>query len=347
MTPVPHKLVRRLLLAPVVAALDAALLVASPLLLVVALLASPFAGGWRPLRALGIVVAFAAHHLAALLACVALWVASGFGRRLRTEGMLRAHYALLRWFVDGVYRAIVRLARVQVRVTESEAAHAALATPGRPVVLLGRHAGEGDTLLVMHLLLCRHARGPRVVMHEALRLDPLIDVLGERLPNRFVDPRGGDTEVEIAAMAEELGESAALVIFPEGANFTAERRQRGIDRLARAGHDEEAELARSMRHVSAPRPGGTLAAIGAAPDADVVVLGHVGFPTGARELWRLLPHEQVVEVRMWHEPRAAIPAGHDDRIHWLFGLWRRLDAWVDARAPSAGAYGRSRRTATN
>ena len=42
-------------------------------------------------------------------------------------------------------------------------------------------------------------------MHEALALDPLIDVLGRRLPNRFVDPRGGDIEVEIAAMSRDLG----------------------------------------------------------------------------------------------------------------------------------------------
>ncbi len=329
--PVPHRLVRRLVLAPLVALLDAAVILVSPVLLVLALLASPFTGGWRPLRAPGIAVAFAGHHLAALVACLGLWFGSGFGRQLRSERMLRAHYALMRWFVDGVYRAIVRLARVEVRITESDAAERVLSTAGRPVLLLSRHAGEGDTLLVIHALLCRHRRGPRIVMHEALRLDPLIDVLGDRLPNRFVDPRGGDTEVEIAAMAEELGETGALVIFPEGANFTEERRRRGIERLDRAGRAEQAELARSMRHVSAPRPGGALAAVGSAPHADVVVLGHVGFPTGLRELWRLLPHEQVVEVRMWHEPASAIPADHDARIDWLFGWWRKLDAWVDAQ----------------
>ena len=116
------------------------------------------------------------------------------------------------------------------------------------MLVLSRHAGEGDTLLVIHELLCRHNRGPRVVVHEALRLDPVSDVLGRRLPNRFVDPRGGDTEVDIAVMAEELGETAALVIFPEGGNFSPERRLRGIERLDRAGHFEEAGWAREMKH---------------------------------------------------------------------------------------------------
>ncbi len=331
MIPVPPKLLRRLLLAPVVGVLEAALLVASPLLLLIAVLVSPPFGGWRPLRMTLIALVFALRHLGATLACLGLWIASGFGRRSGSEAMQRAHYAVMGWFVGGVYRAIVALARVEVSVVESDAAGAALSAREGPVVVLSRHAGEGDTLLVLHELLCRHRRGPRVVMHEALRLDPLIDVLGERLPNRFVDPRGGDTEVEIAAMARELGQSGALVIFPEGANFTAQRRERGIQRLDRAGHAEEAEWARGMRHVAAPRPGGTLAAIEAAPGVDVVVMGHSGFPTGPREVWRLLPEPQTIEIRLWYEPASAIPTDRDEQIDWLFGWWRRLDDWVEGR----------------
>jgi 1-acyl-sn-glycerol-3-phosphate acyltransferase len=266
-----------------------------------------------------------------MLACLALWIASGFGLRSGSETMVRAHYRVMAWFVGGLYDVIVKLARVRVNVTESDAGGRVLSTPGRPVLVLSRHAGEGDTLLVIHELLRRHSRGPRVVMHEALRLDPLIDVLGERLPNRFLDPRGGDTEADIAAMAGELGETAALVIFPEGANFNEERQRRAIERLEAAGHAEEAEWARGMRHVSAPRPGGALAAIGAARDADVVIMGHDGFPTGLREVWRLLPEPQTIELRLWHEPAAAIPTDKDEQIDWLFKWWRTLDEWVEGR----------------
>jgi len=329
--PVPHKVLRRLILAPLVALIDALLILASPVLVIVAALVSPFFGGWRPLRMTLIVVAFATRHLAATVACLALWLAGGFGWKTGSESMQRAHYALTRWFVAGVYGAIVRLARVEVSVRESAGAAEALAPTGRPVLVLGRHAGEGDTLLVIHELLCQRGRGPRLVMHEALRLDPLIDVLGERLPNRFVDPRGGDTETEIAELARALGGTAALVIFPEGANFSAQRRLRGIERLEHAGHAAEAEWARAMQHVSAPRPGGALAAIEGAPEADVVVMGHVGFPEGLREVWSLLPERQTVEVRLWHEPADAIPADSDQQIDWLFGWWGTLDAWVDER----------------
>ncbi len=337
--PVPPKLVRRLLLAPLVALLELALLVISPVLVVVALLVSPLFGGWRPVRLLLIVLAGAAYHLGATLACLGLWPASGFGRRMQTNDMQRAHYAVMRWFVGGIYRAAVRLARVEVVFEDSEATHELLSSSGRPVVLLSRHAGEGETLFVLHELLTRHSRGPRVVLHERFRLDALIDALGERLPNRFVDPRGGDTEVEIAAMARELGETAALVIFPEGRNFSPETRRRGIERLERAGHHRQAEWAREMQHVSAPRPGGTLAAIEAASDCDVVIMGHDGFPTGLREVWELLPHPQKVEVRLWHESAGALPGGHEEQIDWLFAWWRRLDAWVDERRRARGPAG--------
>jgi len=330
---VPPKLVRRLVIAPLVVAVEALLVLASPLLLLLALLASPLVGGWRPLRAALIVLSGTTRHMAAIVACLGLWVASGFGRRLHTDAMRRLHYDLMRWFVRGLYDAIVALAKVRVEVVDSEAAGAVLSARERPVLLLGRHAGEGDTLLVIYELLCPHRRGPRIVMHERLRLDPLVDVLGERLPNRFVEPRGGDTERDVAEMAATLDGQSALVIFPEGRNFSPAHRRRAIDRLAGAGHDHQARAADAMQHVSAPRPGGALAAIDAAPGADVVVMGHAGFPTGLKDVWRQLPDEQVIAVRLWHVPAGSIPADREARIDRLFDWWQTLDAWVAEREP--------------
>jgi 1-acyl-sn-glycerol-3-phosphate acyltransferase len=324
---VPPTIVRRLVLAPLVAVAELVLIVVSPLLTVVAVIASPLTGGWRPLRLLAIVVGYTARHLACAVACFGLWLASGLGRRADSPRFQRAHYAVLRWFVGGVFRSVIRWARVTVEV-EGEQAAEALSARRRPAVVLSRHAGEGDSLLVLHELLCRHRRRPRVVLHHALRMDPLIDVLGRRLPNRFVDPRGGDTEVEIAAMSRDLGADGAVLIFPEGGNFSPARRRRGIERLEEAGHDQEAAWARDMQHVIAPRPGGALAALEAAPDADVVLIGHVGVPGGFAELWRLLPDRQTVKLRMWLVPAGELPAGHDARIDWLFGRWRALDDWV-------------------
>jgi 1-acyl-sn-glycerol-3-phosphate acyltransferase len=327
---VPPKVVRRVVVAPVVVLADLALVVTSPLLALVAAIASPLTGGaWRPLRVVAIAVSWAALHLAATFACLGLWI---------TRRDERAYHAVLSWFVGGINRSIRRIARVRWRVTHSDAAEDALSARRRPVLVLSRHSGEGDSMLVLHALLCRYERRPRIVLHEGLRLDPLLDVLGHRLGYRFVDPRGGDVEGEITAMAQGLGGADAVLIFPEGGNFSAARRARGIERLEQGGYDEEAALAREMEHVAAPRPGGALAALEGAPDADVVFVGHHGFPAGMRNLWRMLLGERTVELRMWLAPAAQIPAGDDERIDWLFAWWGTLDDWVDERVDAVAGH---------
>ncbi len=324
-------LARRLLVAPLVLLFEAAVVVLSPVLALVGALLSPLAAGSRLVRVVVIAADYSARHLACTAACGGLWVASGFGRHVASPRMRRAHYALVRWLVAGVYRTMTRLMRADVRIMESAAAEQALSSRDGPVIVFSRHAGVGDSLIVLHELLVRHRRRPRIVLHEALALEPLIDILGRRLPNRFVDPRGGDTEKEIGAMAADLGAEDALLIFPEGGNFSPSRRRRAIDRLRRAGHAEEATWASGMRHVSAPRPGGALAAVEAAPQADVVFIGHAGVAVGIRELWRRMATGQDIEMRLWLVPAAEIPADHEERIDWLFGWWRTLDAWVDTR----------------
>ncbi len=332
---VPPAAVRRLVVAPLVLALEAAVLVLGSVLAVPLALLGPRGGARRPLRVTVIAVVYAGRHLAGTLACLGLWVAGGFGRKLDGPRMQRAHYAVLGWFVAGLHESMSRAARVALRVEGSDAALGALTAKERPVVVLARHAGEGDSLLVLHHLLCRHGRRTRLVLHEALRIDPLIDALGSRLPNRFVDPRGGETEVEIAAMAGDMGPDDAVLIFPEGANFSAEHRERGIARLRRGGHHGHAEQADAMRHVSPPRPGGALAAIDAARDADVVFVGHVGTPTGVAGTWRLLPETQPVLLRLWVVPAEEVPRDRAEQVTWLFEHWAVLDAWVAERSAAA------------
>jgi 1-acyl-sn-glycerol-3-phosphate acyltransferase len=316
--------VRRVTVAPVVLALELALVLAAPVLTAIAAALSPLVGGRRALRALTILLAYATGHVASVAACLLLW-ASGRG------GARGPHYAVLRWFVGGVARAALRVARVKLVMHGSEAAEAALSARERPLVVLSIHSGEGDSLLVLDHLLRRHRRHPRIVMHQLLALDPLIDVIGRRLPNRFVDPRGGDIEREIEAMSHGLGPDDAVLIFPEGGNVTAERRRRAIERLLHRGHHREARRAERMAHLGAPRPGGALAALAGAPDADVVFFAHHGFPEGARDTWRTLPDRKAIELELWHVPAEDIPEGDDARIDWLFSWWGDLDAWVAAR----------------
>jgi 1-acyl-sn-glycerol-3-phosphate acyltransferase len=319
---VPPPLVRRWLIAPLVLGAELLLILASPVLAAASALLSLVFGGRRPVRVLTLALTWAAAHVTGVVACLLLWA----GGRGQTQ-----HYAVMRGFVGRIASTALRVARVQVTITDSERAEAVLSAHERPVVVLSIHSGEGDSLLVLDHLLRRHHRRPRIVMHEALAMDPLIDVLGRRLPNRFVDPRGGDIEVEIAAMSRDLGPCDAVLIFPEGGNFTAERRMKGIERLLRRGHKAQAEQAEAIENLSAPRPGGALAALESAPDADVIFMAHFGFPDSMGEAWRELPHVTPIELQLWHVPAEDLPAGTEARIDWLFAWWRTLDEWVAER----------------
>jgi 1-acyl-sn-glycerol-3-phosphate acyltransferase len=312
--------------APLILGIEFALLVFAPFLAVASALLSLVLGGRRPVRVLALVLAWASTQFSS----VGAWVV------LARAGQ-REHYTVMRWFVGSIARTALRVARVRVEVRDSAAAADVLAARERPVLALSIHSGEGDSLLVLDLLLRRFRRNPRIVMHQALALDPLIDMLGNRLPNRFIDPRGGDIEVEIAAMSRDLGAHDAVLIFPEGGNITPERRLASIQRLLRRGHHAQAEQAESMTHISAPRPGGALAALESAPDADVVFMAHHGFPDGFGQAWRELADPTPILVQMWHVPAGEIPAGTEARIDWLFGWWTTLDGWVGQQRAQASS----------
>ena len=99
-------------------------------------------------------------------------------------------------------------------------------------------------------------REPRVVLKDTLAWDPMIDVVLRRIPARFISPdpgAGEDLESQIAALAAGLDENDAFVIFPEGGNFTPQRRQRGIDRLRKLGMERMAEPRRGDDATCWPR----------------------------------------------------------------------------------------------
>ena len=97
-----------------------------------------------------------------------------------------------------------------------------------------------------------------------------------------------------------------------------------------------AQRAERWQHVLAPRPGGLLAALDAAPEADVVLVAHTGLDhlVTVADLWRALPMDKRIVMRWWQVPRAEIPTDRDARIDWLFDWWERIDGWVDANRPA-------------
>jgi len=86
-----------------------------------------------------------------------------------------------------------------------------------------------------------------------------------------------------------------------------------------------------MTNVLAPRPGGLLAALRAAPDADVVLVAHTGMDhlLTVGDIWRELPMDKRLLMQWWQVPRAEIPVDREDQIEWLFSWWERIDAWIE------------------
>ena len=329
----PPKLVRRLVLIPLLLVAAVVFVLLSPLVALLAAVASPFLGGWRPLRLLWISVSYAVREVVAVLVLAFLWLASGFGRNLESPRMQRAHYRVVEWFLRGLCQDSLRAVKAWVEVAEEGDAADTLGERRVPVLVFSRHAGAGDSVLLVHELLSRYGRRPRIVMKSLLQLDPFVDLFGNRLPNCFV-AGGGSALIEgISRLASGLDKDGALLIFPEGGNFTESRRQRTIERLEREGHHQAAERARNMDNLLAPRPGGAVAALDGAPDADVVFVAHVGLPDprSTGDMLQLVPIERAVRIGIWHVPRAEVPDDAEERIDWLFAWWCRLDSWVERR----------------
>lgn len=326
---------RRLVLAPAVVALAAVVWATAPVWLLVAAAASPWLPGrWRPLRLLWVSILYLTCDALLLVVLLGLWLAAGFGRRLRTAYFEGIHYDL----VQGTLWVLVHEARRVLNLSIVTDGPAPDAYPGRPLLVCCRHAGPGDSFTLVHALMNDYAREPRVVLKNTLAWDPAIDVVLHRLPSRFISPgprNGEDMQRQVATLAEGLDDNDALVIFPEGGNFTADRRDRAIARLRRLGLERMAVRAEAMTHVLAPRPGGVIAALDAAPDADVVMVAHTGLDhlRTVSDIWQAVPMDKRLVMRWWTVAREDIPVARDDRVDWLFAWWERIDQWIAEHQP--------------
>ena len=328
----PPRLVRRLVLAPLVVLVCLAATALSPLLLLaMATVDAARRGGWGLTRFVAFGVAYLATEAAMIVALLILWIASGFGSFMRTRALQSAHYAVMRWWLRCLSKAAVSLLGLRIVIVDPPEPR-----PG-PLLVFGRHAGAGNSLMMVRTLMLSYGRRPRVVMLAFLQWDPVIDLIANRLPSLFIDhePEHGEKFVRaIGALATGMGDDDALVLYPEGHDFTERLRLRAIAHLRRKGHVVAAEQAEAMERVLPPRHRGPLAAILAAPDADVVLVAHTALEEVGpfRELHGRLPLTRPVQARYWRIRAAEVPRERDTLIAWLFEWWRTIDAWIDEHA---------------
>jgi 1-acyl-sn-glycerol-3-phosphate acyltransferase len=336
--PPPPSWIRRLLLAPLVIALAVALLVSLPVWVLVALIASPLVPGHlRVPRLMFLAIVYLAWDASALVVLAGLWVASGFGWKIRSPAFQRAHYVVTGKFLGFLFWIARWTLHLTVDVVGTDPD---TAVPGRPEIVVSRHAGPGDSFILIHGLVNWFDREPRIVLKATLQWDPAIDVLLNRLPNRFITPgRAGSRplEDEVGELAVGLDDNDAFVIFPEGGNFTPRRRIKAIQWLRSHGLPALARKAENLRNVLPPKPAGLFAAIDAAPDSGVIFCAHTGLDRmmTVADVWRELPMDKQLIMRFWSVDPEDVPAGEEERVAWLYDWWARIDRWIEDNRPAA------------
>ena len=329
MAVLPPRSVRRLIVTPLVFILGLLVVILSPVVVLVALIADVLARSrWRTTRLAVLAVVFAALEAVGIVVMLVLWLVAGFGLWIRAPWMQRAHYGFLKRWLNAASGALQLCLGLDVNPELQ---------PPKPgaVLVFSRHAGPGDSLILTREIMARFDRHPRIICKRDLQWAPFVDMIGSRIPAHFIDsnPEDGQRHVRaIAELAAGIGDRGALILFPEGGNFTRKRRRRAIASLLRRGHVEYAEKAEGMEHLIPPRPGGAIAAMDAAPHADVVFVAHTGTEhlMSVGDVWRAIPLRDAMTGRYWRVPAGERPNAHDEKVSWLFDWWAEIDRWIAA-----------------
>jgi len=303
---------RRAVTVPLVTALMVCLLLYGLPLLAFAVLADLVLRSSRPSRTIAIAIAYAAMELRALA-------------KLLHGGQDGDQF--MREFLETAYAAGRRILDVEVLLDTASVDPEEV--PGdEPVIVLSRHCGPGDSVFVAWLLTVHYGLRLRIVLKALLRCEPALDLAGDLGCLCFLSQRGERARAQIRDLAASLVGGQALLLFPEGGNFSWTRWRNAIIQLRSSGRLREARRAWRQSHTLPPRTGGAAAALAGAPRANVLVLTHSGFCEDgrARLWWRLPIHRQLV-VHVFLVPAVELPSP-DQLSSWLQNTWSGVDAWV-------------------
>jgi 1-acyl-sn-glycerol-3-phosphate acyltransferase len=294
------------------------LLVTLPLWIPISILADLIRGRWRipTARLLLFGLGWAWLESASVLIAFGLWLV---GKRNDHE----IHYRLQAWWAANVLGLLKATTGIEVTAENVDQLR-----PG-PAILLCRHASLADSLVSAWVITSLAGMRPRYVLKRELLVDPCLDIVGNRLPNYFLDREASDSQVELDAVSRlsaGMGADDVAVIFPEGTRASPAKRERAMKRLGERDPERAARFG-SLQHLIPPRPAGTAALIAGAPDADIVIGWHVGFDglDTFGGILRHLAHKPIpVRFRARRIPRADVPTG-TAFTSWLDDVWIQAD----------------------
>lgn len=286
---------------------------------------------WRRTRTVALFGALFLVDLAGQLLVIGTWLISPLGFRVDRPASQRRYVGIMRWWTTALQRTIASV--IPFRIDTSELDEELLA--GNAIVV-GRHRSLLDAILPAVVF---GNRGLTVlyVLKEDLRWEPNIDIVGHRMGHVFVNRSPSDLDAElqpIRTLASRIDEQSIGAIFPEGTFFNERRKARAIRSLEKRD-PQHVELAHKMQYLLPPRPAGTLAMLEGAPDADVIMLGHVGYETfgSVKQILASIGGDHGVVLRAWRFARNTVPTDPSAQIDWLFERWVEMDEWIASHHP--------------
>ncbi len=319
---------RRSITIPAYAIAFAAVLLLSPLLFALALLLDLPRRRLALARCLIMLIAYLAATMAGIIMAGVIWARSAGRIGVPSQAYLDRNFRLECWWASFLFRAGVRIFSLRVTVKGDEL------TASGPILLFIRHASPVDNLIGAVYGSARHGIRLRWIINRWLLRDPCIDIVGNRLANAFVRMGTSDTDRFtrlIRELTRDLGPRGGVLIYPEGALFSEQRRERVIGRLLETD-PQSASRASTLRYVLPPRLGGSLTLLDAAPEADPVFCAHTGLEV-AGSYRALLSGDLTgrnVRIRFWRISRDNVPLEDDARTQWLWGQWTAVDDWIGA-----------------
>lgn len=240
------------------------------------------------------------------------------------------HLALIQRALDNVLFTARRVVGFHIEI-EGELT---VGRPGHPLVVISRHAGPADSLAIAWLLASTAGRIPRIVLADAMLWDPGIAMVLQRLDSYFVPSRSGagdDRTKGVAELAATLTRKDAMLIFPEGRNWTRDRHEDQVRRLREQGEADRLATAVARPWVLEARSRGVASIRQHALEADVMVISHTGLDmiSGPAAVIRAVPFRNRLLLRGRTYHSEDVPTDGDEVATWLEARWGEVNHWVD------------------
>lgn len=293
-----------------------------PVLLVLALVLTIFPATRGALPSFGFLFGYLWCETVGIFACAYVWL-----RFRRGEQFLNSTYKIQAVWTNCLKTLAERLFRLRFTIENPQT----MSGPATIVVL--RHSSIADTVIPMTCYALPRNLRLRYVLKRELLLDPCLDIVGNRLPNLFIDRYGDDGELaktQVASLMRGIGEDEGVMIYPEGTRFSPEKHQ-ALERKFSGNAEMQKQLKR-WPLLLPPRLGGTIALLQANPGKDVLFCAHTGFE-GSSHFSDLINGAWIsarVRIYFWRVKFSDIPSDPTAQRTWLFSQWDTMHDWVAA-----------------